>query len=143
MLVPSFTEFPMTRSVFPVVTGDHVGAATRAQVGGAGLNGFAPRSRPYNWPQSSLDCFAFEEVRIRLGSPMRGRKMLRMIEVEIDESGRVRPLESAGKLPAGRALLTLLTPAQDETLALAEAALAEDWLRPEEDAAWAHLQPGR
>jgi hypothetical protein len=36
MLVPSFTEFPMTRSVFPVVMGDHVGAATRAQVGGAG-----------------------------------------------------------------------------------------------------------
>lgn len=26
---------------------------------------------------------------------------------------------------------------------LAEAALAVDWDRPEEDAAWAHLQPGK
>ena len=26
---------------------------------------------------------------------------------------------------------------------LSEAALAEDWNRPEEDAAWAHLQPGK
>jgi hypothetical protein len=25
----------------------------------------------------------------------------------------------------------------------AEATLAEDWLRPEEDAAWSHLQPGK
>jgi hypothetical protein len=32
---------------------------------------------------------------------------------------------------------------QDETrsgLQLSEASLAEDWLKPEEDAAWAHLQ---
>jgi hypothetical protein len=28
----------------------------------------------------------------------------------------------------------------DETALLSEAALAEDWNRPEEDAAWAHLQ---
>jgi len=26
---------------------------------------------------------------------------------------------------------------------LSEAALAEDWNRPEEDEAWAHLQPGK
>ncbi len=69
--------------------------------------------------------------------------MLHTIEVEIDAGGFVRPLEAVGKLPAGRALLTLLTPAIDEALVLAEPALAEDWLRPEEDAAWAHLQPGR
>ena len=29
----------------------------------------------------------------------------------------------------------------DETALLAEPALAEDWSRPEEDAAWAQLQP--
>jgi len=29
----------------------------------------------------------------------------------------------------------------DETALLSEPALAEDWNRPEEDAAWAHLQP--
>jgi hypothetical protein len=30
----------------------------------------------------------------------------------------------------------------EETALLAEPALAEDWSRPEEDAAWSHLQPG-
>jgi hypothetical protein len=33
--------------------------------------------------------------------------------------------------------------AVDESALLSEAALAEDWARPEEDAAWAHLQPAR
>jgi hypothetical protein len=67
--------------------------------------------------------------------------MLRTIEVEIDAAGQVHPLEFVSRLPAGRALLTLLTPSVDEALQLAEPALVEDWLRPEEDAAWAHLQP--
>lgn len=67
--------------------------------------------------------------------------MLQTIEVEIDASGHIRPLESLPRLPAGRALLTLLTPVADETALLAENALAEDWLKPEEDEAWAHLQP--
>lgn len=67
--------------------------------------------------------------------------MLKTIEVEIDAKGHVHPLEPVGRLPPGRALLTLLSPAVDDTLLLAERALAEDWLRPEEDAAWAHLQP--
>ena len=42
-----------------------------------------------------------------------------------------------------RALVTVLDepPARwDETLMAAEKALADDWLRPEEDEAWAHLQ---
>jgi hypothetical protein len=69
--------------------------------------------------------------------------MLHTIEVEIDANGHIHPLESVGRLPAGRALLTLLTTAEDDPLLLAEPALAEDWLRPEEDAAWAHLQPGK
>jgi hypothetical protein len=30
-----------------------------------------------------------------------------------------------------------------EVAILSEAALAEDWNRPEEDRAWSHLQPGR
>jgi hypothetical protein len=46
-------------------------------------------------------------------------------------------------LPGGRALLTLLQPSTDETALLADAALAEDWLRPEEDEAWAYLQPDK
>jgi hypothetical protein len=69
--------------------------------------------------------------------------MLQTIEVEIDAAGHVRPLEPITRLPAGRALLTLLMPLEDETTYLAEPSLAEDWLRPEEDAAWAHLQPGK
>jgi hypothetical protein len=69
--------------------------------------------------------------------------MLQTIEVEIDATGHVHPLEPVQTIPAGRALLTLLTPPVDETLQLAEAALAEDWLNPEEEAAWAHLQPAK
>jgi hypothetical protein len=69
--------------------------------------------------------------------------MLRTIEVEIDEAGRVRALEHVGKLPAGRALLTFLPTAEDDSARLSEPTLAEDWLKPEEDSAWAHLQPGR
>uniref|UniRef100_E6PN41 Uncharacterized protein n=1 Tax=mine drainage metagenome TaxID=410659 RepID=E6PN41_9ZZZZ len=37
--------------------------------------------------------------------------------------------------------MTLLTPPANEAALLSEAVLAEDWLKPEEDAAWAHLQP--
>jgi hypothetical protein len=69
--------------------------------------------------------------------------MLRTIEVEIDAQGDIHPLEPIGKLPVGRALLTLLTPVVDEALLFAEPALAADWLRPEEEEAWMHLQPGR
>jgi hypothetical protein len=69
--------------------------------------------------------------------------MLQTLEVEIDEQGRVHPVGEAVKLPAGPALLTLLAPAGNETAILSEAALAEDWLKPEEDEAWAYLQPGK
>ena len=69
--------------------------------------------------------------------------MLHTIEVEIDRNGRIRPVEHLPRLPAGRALLTLLSLPADEAALLAEASLAEDWRRPEEDEAWAYLQPGR
>ena len=68
--------------------------------------------------------------------------MMQTIEVEIDASGRVHPVEPMEALPVGRALLTIL-PSVDEAARLAEPALAEDWLKPEEDAAWAHIQPAR
>lgn len=67
--------------------------------------------------------------------------MLQTIEVEIDASGRIQPLEAVQEFPVGRALLTLLKQPVDEALQLADPALAEDWLKPREDAAWAHLQP--
>lgn len=37
----------------------------------------------------------------------------------------------------------MLMPSMGETILLAEAALADDWLKPEEEEAWAHLQPGK
>lgn len=44
-----------------------------------------------------------------------------------------------------RALVTILDEESysSEPALLSEAALAEDWNRPEEDAAWSHLQPAR
>jgi len=69
--------------------------------------------------------------------------MLQTIEAIIDEKGILRILEPI-KLPKlRRVIITILNeePAEEEfNLALAsEAALATDWLRPEEDEAWSHL----
>ena len=66
--------------------------------------------------------------------------MLQTIEVLIDANGHIHPLEPLPQLPEGRALLTLLEPVNLETALLSEQALAEDWLKAEEEAAWAHLQ---
>ena len=69
--------------------------------------------------------------------------MLAAIEVTIDAEGRVCPRNPVEKPPVGRALVILLPDGTEDGLALAEPALAADWLRPEEEAAWAHLQPAR
>lgn len=69
--------------------------------------------------------------------------MLQTLEVEIDEQGQIHPVGETMKLPPGPALLTLLVPAGNEAAILSETALAEDWLKPEEDEAWAYLQPGK
>lgn len=61
--------------------------------------------------------------------------MLQTIEVEIDARGHIHPLEPLPKLPAGRALLTLLNLSLNESALLAEPVLAEDWLKPEGDEA--------
>ena len=53
--------------------------------------------------------------------------MSRSVEAIIDEQGQVR----------------LLKPLRFPTALVSEPALAEDWDRPEEDAAWSHLQQGR
>jgi hypothetical protein len=66
--------------------------------------------------------------------------MTKTIEVEID-SGRVRPMDPAASLPHGRALLVWQIDPHHETMLLTEASLAKDWLRPEEDEAWASMQP--
>ncbi len=70
--------------------------------------------------------------------------MLQTYEATIDEKGCIH-LKEPVTLPAGhRVLVTILEEAAfhvPETALLSEQSLAEDWNRPEEDAAWAHLQP--
>lgn len=68
--------------------------------------------------------------------------VLRTIEATVEKDGTVR-LHKKVRLPAARrAILTILDEPMpvSETALLSEAALAEDWNRPEEDEAWAHLQ---
>lgn len=69
--------------------------------------------------------------------------MLRTIEAVIEPDGSVRLLEPISVPDARRALVTVLEePAEPASLTalLSESALAVDWNRPEEDAAWQHLQ---
>ena len=71
--------------------------------------------------------------------------MHRTLEAIVDEHGNIRLLETVPLLTGRRVLVTILEEEQsfpiDEITLLSEAALAEDWNRPEEDAAWSHLQP--
>lgn len=70
--------------------------------------------------------------------------MVETFEAIIDEQGQVRLLETVSPGVTRRALVTVLDeePALvSETALLSEQALA-DWNRPEEDAAWSHLQSG-
>ena len=70
--------------------------------------------------------------------------MHRTLEAIIDEHGNIQLLETV-PLPTGRRVLVTILEEEyrlpvDEVTLLSEAALAEDWNRPEEDAAWSHLQ---
>ncbi len=72
--------------------------------------------------------------------------MIKTVEAVIGTDGTVRLLEPVPLTEARRALVTILdeepTNHPNETALLSEAVLA-DWNRPEEDAAWAHLQSGK
>ena len=73
-------------------------------------------------------------------------RMAQTIEAVIDERGNVRLLEPVQLSAPQRALVTVLAEppvaaVRHEAALLRERALAEDWNRPEEDAAWQHLQP--
>ena len=70
-------------------------------------------------------------------------RMIQTLEAIVNERGAVRLLEPVHLDRSHRALVTILAdePAEThETALLSEASLAEDWDRPGEDAAWAHLQ---
>ncbi len=66
--------------------------------------------------------------------------MIQTVEATIDANGQVRLLGPVTVDAPRRAPVTVL----EEPMAVpGEAALAQDWLRPEEDAAWDHLQPAK
>jgi hypothetical protein len=71
--------------------------------------------------------------------------MHRTLEAIIDERGNVRLLERVQLPSLQRALVTILDDAPvldiEKAALLSEPSLARDWDRPEEDAAWSHLQP--
>ena len=70
--------------------------------------------------------------------------MLRTIKALIEADGTIRLLETVSLGSPRQALLTILDDEEGDvalsSAVLGEAALAADWSRPEEDAAWAHLQ---
>jgi hypothetical protein len=73
--------------------------------------------------------------------------MIRTLEAVIDRAGNVRLLEPV-QLPGSRRAFVMIlddSPSIDlhDAAILSEKALAEDWDRPEEDAAWSHLQQPR
>ncbi len=69
--------------------------------------------------------------------------MIRTIEAMPDEQGTLRLLDPIQLPKHRRVLITVLDEEPTEETAdlalLSEPALAEDWDRPEEDAAWLHL----
>ena len=65
--------------------------------------------------------------------------MFPTIEAEVDEQGQIRPKEPFTLPPGSRVLITVLESDGAEPALLSEAALAADWERSEEEAAWSHL----
>ena len=70
---------------------------------------------------------------------------MRTVEAVIQPNGEVVLVEPVHLPSPRRALVTILEEAPHlyDTALLSEAALREDWDRPEEDAAWAYLQPDK
>ena len=62
------------------------------------------------------------------------------IEAEVDEKGNIRTKEKVNLVPGSKLLITVREVAgSGDSALLSEPALAADWSRPEEDAAWADL----
>ena len=91
---------------------------------------------PGNSSQPFLFADALACVRILL--------KMKTVEAIIQPSGEVRLIEPVHVQSPTRAIVTIMEdePQAHDTALLSESALA-DWNRPEEDAAWAHLQPGK
>ena len=71
---------------------------------------------------------------------------MKTVEAVIEPNGNVRLIEPVRVSSPRRALVTILEevlPTAHDAAMMSESALAEDWNRAEEDAAWAHLQPAK
>jgi hypothetical protein len=68
--------------------------------------------------------------------------MIQTLEAIVDTSGKVNLLSDIRLKESRRAIVTILDekPRVSETTLLSEQALAEDWLREEEDEAWDYIQ---
>ncbi|MCK4514801.1 MAG: hypothetical protein KAU31_06055 [Spirochaetaceae bacterium] len=67
--------------------------------------------------------------------------MLKSIEATVESNGEVHLREPIRLEHPCRAIVTILDePDIPETALLSQESLAGDWERPEEDAAWSHLQ---
>ncbi|CAN5433287.1 hypothetical protein BH10ACI1_BH10ACI1_20180 [soil metagenome] len=68
--------------------------------------------------------------------------MIQTLEAVVDKTGKVNLLTEIRLKESRRAIVTILDekPNISETALLSEKALAEDWLREEEDEAWAYIQ---
>lgn len=69
--------------------------------------------------------------------------MLTTVEAVLDTDGALRFVEPVHLAHAQRVLVTFTEPLDEavEGTRISERSLAADWLRDEEDAAWAHLRP--
>ena len=70
---------------------------------------------------------------------------MKTVEAIIETNGEVHLIEPLQMPSPRRALVTILeeAPTVNDAALLSEAALAEDWNRAEEDAAWSYLQPAK
>lgn len=70
---------------------------------------------------------------------------MKALNATIEKGERIRFNEAVRLPPSCRVIVTFLDlpPETPETALLSEASLGKDWNRPEEDAAWAHLQSAR
>ena len=71
--------------------------------------------------------------------------MIRTLEAVVDQQGTVRLLEAVTLPQERRALVTILDepPAMEHETTLLGEGVLQDWNRPEEEAAWSHLQQVR
>lgn len=71
------------------------------------------------------------------------KSMLTTVEAVLLADGALHFLEPVHLVGSQRVLVTFTQPSDDivSGASLSERSLSADWLREEEDAAWAHLQP--